>query len=265
MKNRTHHLFTLFVLLLAPISLSAQCDCYTTFVPCDEEIQYIDYAPWEAGDDAGLWCLPGSRCTYSCPSRPSGAQIYYDLGHFCHKNRNPSEYTPEQWRTIMLHMRVLQPMTACNHRMVLSFLQEKRPNLPQHPELTHEDGDKTAQNGDSLSDIVGPVSEASHEIFPTAFAGYASKFNFVFTGFIAAAYQHPFDARAFGDYNGNNSFGYIFEPFFLVSYSDNLLMASRIAIYNVQQSARFELIYSYVAYVYNDYITFQGGKFIIPF
>jgi hypothetical protein len=127
MENRTRHFFSkyfskllpLLALLMAPHGLSAEC---TTCDACYEEVGYIDYTPWEAGDDAGLWCLPGSTCTYSCPTRPSGAEIYRDLGHFCHKNRYPSEYTPDQWRAIMLHMRVIQPMTACNHRMVLSYL-----------------------------------------------------------------------------------------------------------------------------------------------
>jgi hypothetical protein len=257
-------ILSLLALFAGPLGLSAQCDGYTDFVPCDETIEYIDYRPWEAGDDAGLWCLPSSRCTYSCPTRPSAAQIYHDLGHLCHKNRYPSEYTPEQWRTIMLHMRVIQPMTACNHRMVLNFLQDKRPHVEKHVEVSHEEENKTAQKSDSLTEIIGPLSRPTSQMVPSGFAGYISKFNYVFTGFMFTSYIHPFPSF-FGDLDGNNSFYYDFDPVFLASYGDNILMASRLSISNFGQSAVFRLTYAYLAYVYNDYVTFQGGKFIIPF
>jgi hypothetical protein len=257
-----------FALLLAPLRLSADCtSCQTN--ACGEEIGYIDYTPWEAGDDAGLWCLPGSRCTYSCPSRPSGAEIYRDLSYLCHRARYPSEYNMDQWRTIMLHMRVLMPMTACDYRMSLSFLQEVKPvvnNCPlsQVNPVADSDANKTAQNGDSLDEIVGPVSVASTQLVPSGFAGYASKFNYVFSGSIGTFYAHPIFSF-FGDLDGNNSFFYIFEPTFLSSYGDSILLASSIAVQNIGQSAAFYVRYAYVAYVFNDYITFLGGRFDIPF
>jgi hypothetical protein len=252
-----------FILSMTPLGLAANCDCYTSYIPCDEEIQYVDYTPWEAGDDAGLWCLPGSRCTESLPTRPSGAQIYYDLGHLCHKNRYPSEYTPEEWRTIMLHMRVMMPMTAWDHRMVLTFLQNRNPVVQTHEEVAKKDNEKIGQNSDSLGDVVGPVSEGAPAIGSTVFAGYTSKFNYIFTGGIAAGYFHPFPSF-FGDLDGNNSFYYFFSPSFAASYGDSILMFARIGIANQAQTASFALPLAYVAYIYNDYVTFVAGKFPIP-
>jgi hypothetical protein len=259
MKNWISHL----MLFIAPLGLAANCDCYTSYIPCDEEIQYVDYTPWEAGDDAGLWCLPGSRCTESLPTRPSGAQIFYDLGRLCHKSRYPTEYTPEQWRTIMMHMRVVQPMTAWDHRMVLTFIQNRNPVVPTHDEVTKDDQDKTAQNNNTLGDVVGPVSEAALPNISSAFAGYTSKFNYVFSGSIWAGYFHPFPSF-FGDLDGNNSFVCFFDPSFITSYGDSILMFCRLAVLNQAQTAVFYLPQAYVAYLFNDYVTFIAGLFPIP-
>jgi hypothetical protein len=254
--------FCYLMLLITPVGLSANCDCYPTNVPCGEEIQYVDYTPWEAGDDAGLWCLPGSRCTQSLPTRPSGAQIYYDLGHLCHKNRYPNEYTPEQWRTIMLHMRVIMPMTAWDHRMVLTFIQNNNP-VVEHV-ASEGDANTVAQNSDTLEEAVGPVSATTPAFVPTGFAGYTSKFNYVFTGAIYASYFHPFPSF-FGDLDGNNSFFSFFQPTFVSSYGDDILMAARIVILNQAQRTVFFLSWAYVGYVFNDYVTFVAGKFPLPF
>jgi hypothetical protein len=164
----------------------------------------------------------------------------------------------------MLHMRVLQPMTACNHRMVLGFLQGRKPVVKDCPIDNVADAKQTAINGDALDEAIGPVSTPMPEIVPAVIAGYESKFNYVFTGSTFIGYFHPF-ASFFGDNDGNNSFFYVFAPSFLSSYGDNILMASRIVALNLGQSANFSISYAYVAYVYNDYITFLGGRFYIPF
>jgi hypothetical protein len=153
--------------------------------------------------------------------------------------------------------------------MALSFLQGIKPvvkNCAEDHATAAEvtDANKTAKNGDGLEEVVGPVSAAPIELVPTGFAGYASKFNYVFTGGLVALYSHPI-ISFFGDLDGNNSFYYFFQPTFIASYSDNIIMASRISITNTAQSAQFFLVYGYVAYVFNDYITFLGGKFITPF
>jgi hypothetical protein len=260
-------LFPLSILLLGAQSLSADCaSCYNPDA-CIDKIEYVNYTPWEAGDDAGLWCLPGSRCTESLPTRPSGAEIYQDLSYLSHKNRYPSEYTPEQWRTIMLHMRVILPMTAWNHRMVLSFMQgqQVKGDCSEIASSNSIQKNELALNDDSLKDI-GPVSTASEltALTPPGSFSYRSKFNHVFTGTLSFWYFHPI-FTFFGDLDGNNSFFYEFDPTFLSSYGDNLLLASKIGVANFGQSAAFFLQYAYVAYVYNDYITFIGGKFFIPF
>jgi hypothetical protein len=79
-----------------------------------------------------------------------------------------------------------------------------------------------------------------------------------------ASYHQPF-ISFFGDIDGNNSFFYIYRPCFLSSYGDNILMAATIAITNFGQSATFGLSYAYVAYVFNDYVTFLAGRYYVPF
>jgi hypothetical protein len=265
-------LLPLFLLLTTPLGLSADCDsCYHN--GCIDKIEYVDYKPWETGDDAGLWCLPGSRCIESLPTRPTGAEIYKDLSCLNHKSRYPSEYTPEQWRTIMLHMRVILPMTAWDHRMILSFMQGQQVKSKNESEVAatkdvaaNSNGNELAQNNGSLEETIGSVSAANTfaSIVPANIMSYTSKFNYVFSGQFQLWYLHPcFDL--FGDIDGNNSFFYTFDPIFVVSYGDNLLMASKIGSYNFLQSTGFFLYYAYVAYVYNDYLTALGGKFIIPF
>lgn len=114
---------------------------------CTEIIEFVDYQPWKEGINPGLYCLPGSGCTLSCPTRPTGAELYRDQGRLVHKYRYGSEFSPEEWRTIMLHMRVILPMTACSYRKILSFLQE-RPYKPQKPAKI----EKSPENGKNKDD-----------------------------------------------------------------------------------------------------------------
>jgi hypothetical protein len=285
MKNRTHHFFEkqlsktllLLALFMAPLGLLANCDCYTSNIPCDVEIQYIDYTPWEAGDDAGLWCLPGSTCTYAIPTRPTGAEIYQDLSHLAHNSRYPIEYTPEQWRTIMMHMRVLLPMTAWDYRSTLAFIQgrqlkkaelttanEGANDISKEMAVTNNTKSATAKQDDLLEEI-GPVSTVPEvaSLPPTPSFSYKSKFSYVFTGFLDAYYYAP-TFSFFGDFEGNNTFSYSFAPLFLVSYAESVILIAKIGVFNFGQAAYFELPYAYLAYIYNDYLTFVAGKFVIP-
>lgn len=293
-------------------------ECYSCEQdPCCETSECVPYKPWVKGSDAGLYCLPGSRCTSSCSTLPSGAYINRTQGKLVHKIRYPIEWSPQEWKTIMMHMRVLLPMTACDYRKVLSFLQE----IPFKPEKKIEtpkeintasigvkQENHIAQNSDfqpkqstgsekkiiqeakskpegipnvdnqlgvggslseemSLEELIGPISTEGVEFLdmaPSIGLGREQKFNHVFTGYMTLDYTAPFSSF-FGDFNGNNSFSYLFVPIFLSSYGEHLLLASKLAVFNFGQSVEFVLPYSYVAYFYNDYLTIQAGKILIPF
>jgi hypothetical protein len=259
-------ILALLLLQLAPQGLSAECTSCNTYEGCYDEVEYVDFTPWETGDDAGLWCLPGSGCSESLPTRPTSAEIYQDISHFNHNCRYPSEYTPDQWRTIMMHMRAILPMTAWDYRMALAFMQDRQVKAEKKEELTtaSSSNNETEPKKDSLGEMVGSVSEVSQvEFAPTTSINYLSKFNSVFTGVLYADYSAP-TTSFFGDFNGNNTFNYFFSPIFLVSYSEEILMASAIGAINVGQQTQFILAYAYVAYFYNDYITFIAGRFFVP-
>jgi hypothetical protein len=300
---------------------------------CYEQINFIEYEPWESGLDAGLHTLPGSSHTMSCPTKPSGAQLYRTQGRLVHKYRYGIEYTPEEWRTIMLHMRSILPMTACSYRKILSLLQErpfkskKRPanlkkttsidetidsttlfenelgneelpaititsssttesllifpaenfieeaKLKPIAELLKEEEQLIASNelGELedylfLEDILDPIDVGEVDFTVDTLINGQSltpKFNHVFTGFMSLFYGSP-STSFFGDLDGNNSFFYSVSPCFLASYGDSLLMATRLICFNSGQKTNFNIPYSYISYFYNDYITFQFGRFIIP-
>lgn len=131
--------------------------------PCDDDscrkvIEYVDYEPWLEGTDAGLHCLPGSNCTFSCPTKPSGAKLYRYQGRLVHKYRYGAEHPREDWRTIMLHMRVILPMTACSYRKILSFLQEvpykptKKPSLPKKAATDDASANLAAESTDTVDE-----------------------------------------------------------------------------------------------------------------
>jgi hypothetical protein len=304
--------------------VETQCcsqDCACEDDACCTVIEYVDHEPWRDGTDSGLYCLPGSTCAFSCPTKPSGAELYKYQGRLDHRYRYGSEYTPEEWRTVMMHMRVLVPMTACSYRKILSFLQErpykpkKKPAIAKKTESTDSQGnvavatDKElnddeliaentsdrdenslgsgdnldgllAENGESvteggevvaedelsLEELVGPVDVEGVGFdgdVPIGGHGWIPKLNHVFSGYMYLDYTSPTNSF-FRDFNGDNTFSYVFAPVFLSSYGDSLLMASKIAVFNFGQESHFVLPYAYLAYLYNDYMTFQFGKFAIP-
>ena len=55
---------------------------------------------------------------------------------------------------------------------------------------------------------------------------------------------------------------YHFNPIFLFQMQDNLLAAAEV---EVEHGAEFELEYAFISYIWNDYVTLTGGKFLVPF
>jgi hypothetical protein len=54
----------------------------------------------------------------------TGAEIYALNCNRCHPERYATEFTPSQWKTIMLHMRVRANLPAEQAKAVLKYLQE---------------------------------------------------------------------------------------------------------------------------------------------
>jgi mono/diheme cytochrome c family protein len=58
----------------------------------------------------------------------TGAQLYQINCNRCHAERYPTEFTPAQWKTIMIHMRVRANLPAAQAREILKYLQEDSGN-----------------------------------------------------------------------------------------------------------------------------------------
>lgn len=54
----------------------------------------------------------------------SGAELYAIHCNRCHPERYPTERTPAQWKTLMIHMRVRANLPAQQAQTILKYLQE---------------------------------------------------------------------------------------------------------------------------------------------
>ena len=54
----------------------------------------------------------------------SGAELYAIHCNRCHPERYATEFTPAQWQTIMIHMRVRANLPADQAREILKYLQQ---------------------------------------------------------------------------------------------------------------------------------------------
>ena len=58
----------------------------------------------------------------------TGQELYAINCNRCHSERYPTEWTPAQWRTLMLHMRVRANLPAKQAKEILKYLQEDSGN-----------------------------------------------------------------------------------------------------------------------------------------
>ena len=54
----------------------------------------------------------------------SGPQLWVDNCSRCHNYRAPTEYTPNQWNTIMMHMRIQAGLTGKEAKEILAYLSD---------------------------------------------------------------------------------------------------------------------------------------------
>ena len=62
------------------------------------------------------------------PKKLTGAELYAINCNRCHPERYATEFTPAQWKTIMLHMRVRANLPAAQAKEILKYLQEDAGN-----------------------------------------------------------------------------------------------------------------------------------------
>ncbi len=60
----------------------------------------------------------------AAPKKLTGAELYAINCSRCHPERYATEFTPGQWQTIMLHMRVRANLPAAQAKEILKFLKE---------------------------------------------------------------------------------------------------------------------------------------------
>ncbi len=53
-----------------------------------------------------------------------GSQLYAINCNRCHSERYPTEHTPGEWRTLIIHMRVRANLPADQAKAILKYLQE---------------------------------------------------------------------------------------------------------------------------------------------
>jgi mono/diheme cytochrome c family protein len=58
----------------------------------------------------------------------TGEDLYAINCNRCHAERYPREWTPSQWKTLMMHMRVRANLPADQAREILKYMQEQSGN-----------------------------------------------------------------------------------------------------------------------------------------
>lgn len=290
-----------------PLPPPFDCPCSTCGYNVNFEgpVEYVDYKPWETSPDPGLYCLPGTHCRYLCPSKPTGAELYKPWAETVHtKRRFPSERTPEDWHTIMMLMRVMAPMPACDFRKITAFLMGKSYGSPPQsrnrasPEPSQEE--ETSKKGDlsfldeekkespnvNLSSLDEEKSKPEEkkesssvnlsfleeakktsaplpEIIPEVANAISSNIHTVFGGHLFLDYVSRTDRGT--ALNGPSDFQTLFHPLFLASYRDSLLLAAAVEFQFNGAEIDLDLHYAKVIYFFNDWITLEFGKLVLPF
>lgn len=266
------------ILLTAPLFAE---ECCSGSEVCQNECDQaccLTYTPWEMGSDPGLYCLPASRCCQSYCSQPTGAALYRPWSNFDHPHRFPSEYAPQEWQTIMLHMRYLSPMPAVVYRKITRWLMgveapctnqcEKPSSTPKTPNYI----DPPQNQGEPASDLLlaetletPEVAFQDEIVFKTddtlPFFSHPL-INTLFCGGVTLSYQTR-TLTGVG-YDGNDSFNVVMVPYWVARYADSFLAVFKPLIQISGQTTSFNLVQAHFSYFYNDWITFTFGLFTTP-
>jgi len=64
----------------------------------------------------------------SLPKKLTGVELYAVHCNRCHPERYPTEFKEDEWRTIMMHMRVRANLSADDARVIMQYLREEGGN-----------------------------------------------------------------------------------------------------------------------------------------
>ncbi|CZI89158.1 Cytochrome c555 [Legionella pneumophila] len=88
-----------------------------------------------------------------------GATLWANNCARCHNNRSPTEYTPNQWKTIMLHMRITGGLTGGETRAITEYLIQA--SLPQFKTVSTASTTGQATNVSQSGKMVAPTSSGA--------------------------------------------------------------------------------------------------------
>jgi len=89
----------------------------------------ITYPSLYAGGDAKAEQAPAAASSDAVKAQKlSGQDLYAINCSRCHTERYPKEWTPAQWKTLMMHMRVRANIPADQAREILKYIQEESGN-----------------------------------------------------------------------------------------------------------------------------------------
>jgi len=71
---------------------------------------------------------PAPAVSSAPPKKISGVELYAIHCNRCHPERYPVEFNEQQWKTLMLHMRVRANLPAAQAREIMKYLQEEAGN-----------------------------------------------------------------------------------------------------------------------------------------
>jgi hypothetical protein len=87
------------------------------------------YSPAYAGGDSKAVQTTGTAASEpGQATKLSGEELYTINCSRCHPQRYPREWTPSQWKTLMLHMRVRANLPADTAREILKYMQDQSGN-----------------------------------------------------------------------------------------------------------------------------------------
>ncbi len=103
-------------------------------------------------------------CKSNSDVKLNGAKLWADNCARCHNYRAPSEFTPNQWNTIMLHMRIQAGITGQEARAILEYLTQASLSV-YNASLSREESTNTIKQKKSTKGKNKPSSVSGRKIY----------------------------------------------------------------------------------------------------
>jgi cytochrome c5 len=88
----------------------------------------LTYSSLYAGGDTKAEQKSSAGATPAETQKLSGQDLYTINCNRCHAQRYPREWTPSQWKTLIMHMRIRANIPADQAREILKYMQEESSN-----------------------------------------------------------------------------------------------------------------------------------------